>query len=243
LVFTSSCSVVYDGSPLRNVDESVSVTKHLEDYSHTKFIGEQLVLEANSETLKTCSLRLAGLFGPGDRQNLPGFLGSFDKGQSSTAIGSNENLFDFTYIENAAYAHILASDKLDTSHRVCGEAFFITNGTPVPFFNNARKFLVYFGAENSFYRHLPFGVALIIAHIVTFIVNLLSPIRKIAWTLTPFVVYNATADRYFDISKARKFLGYEPLYSLEEGICKSAKYFIKEREKEAIVRPKGTPQP
>lgn len=179
------------------------------------------------------------MFGPGDRQNLPGFLGSLDRGQSSTAIGDNFNLFDFTYIENAAHAHILASEKLDTSPEVAGEAFFITNGTPVPFFNNGRKFLTYFGAENSFYRHLPFALAIVLAYTITALLNLLAPIRQIPWTLTPFVVYNATTDRYFDISKARNLLGYEPIYSLEEGLRKSASYFLEEREKQGIMRPRS----
>ncbi|KAI0243590.1 erg26, C-3 sterol dehydrogenase, partial [Massospora cicadina] len=145
LIYTSSCSVVYDGSPIRNMNEETPlVINHIEEYSRTKYLGERLVLEANSHTLKTCSLRVSGLFGPGDRQNLPGFLSSLDKGRSSTAIGTNQNLFDFTYIENAAHAHLLAFEKLDNSPNVAGEAFFITNGTPIPFFNNARKFLTFF---------------------------------------------------------------------------------------------------
>ncbi|KAI9295135.1 hypothetical protein K502DRAFT_324494 [Neoconidiobolus thromboides FSU 785] len=244
LVFSSSCSVVYDGSPIRNMNESFPPVKnHIEDYSHTKYLAEDMVLKANSPTLKTCSLRLSGLFGPGDRQNLPGFLGQLDKGQASICIGDNTNLFDFTYIENAAYAHILASDKLDENDKIAGEAFFITNGTPMPFFNNARKFLTFFGAKNSFYKVLPYYVSFFIAYLVTFFINLLEPIKPIPWKLTPFVVSNATNDRYFDITKARTLLGYEPLYTIEEGLRKSARYFMDERERQGIPKPKDAPVP
>lgn len=37
LVYTSSCSVVYDGSPIRNMNEDAPPVKtHIEEYSHTK---------------------------------------------------------------------------------------------------------------------------------------------------------------------------------------------------------------
>jgi sterol-4alpha-carboxylate 3-dehydrogenase (decarboxylating) len=36
----------------------------------------------------------------------------FERGQTHFQIGDNNNLFDWTYVENVAYAHVLAADKL-----------------------------------------------------------------------------------------------------------------------------------
>jgi sterol-4alpha-carboxylate 3-dehydrogenase (decarboxylating) len=40
--------------------------------------------------------------------------------QTKFQIGSNQNLFDWTYVGNVAHAHLLAADKLDTTYPVAG---------------------------------------------------------------------------------------------------------------------------
>lgn len=45
---------------------------------------------------------------------MQGMYDVFRKGQTHFQIGDNNNLFDITYVENVAYAHLLAADKLDT---------------------------------------------------------------------------------------------------------------------------------
>jgi sterol-4alpha-carboxylate 3-dehydrogenase (decarboxylating) len=64
-VWTSSASVVFDGSDQDGVDETYPYPVHpVDDYSGTKATAEQLVLAANGQKrLSTCSLRVAGLFG------------------------------------------------------------------------------------------------------------------------------------------------------------------------------------
>jgi sterol-4alpha-carboxylate 3-dehydrogenase (decarboxylating) len=43
---------------------------------------------------------------------VPGFAKVLKEGRSHFQIGDNTNLFDWTYVGNVAYAHILAADKL-----------------------------------------------------------------------------------------------------------------------------------
>lgn len=84
----------------------------------------------------TVALRPAGIFGPGDRQLVPGLRQVAKLGQSKFQIGDNNNLFDWTYAGNVADAHVLAAHKLlDPKARseVSGETFFITNDTPLIF--------------------------------------------------------------------------------------------------------------
>src|SRR5262249_36031735 len=67
-------------------------------------------------------------------------------------LGPNDNLFDFTYAGNVAYSHMLAAERLlatkkryDTGasapldhERVDGEAFNVTNDSPVYFWDMAH---------------------------------------------------------------------------------------------------------
>lgn len=116
LVFTSSAGVVYDGHDLINVDERMPYPETpLDAYNDTKAQAERLVLAANdmeSGRLKTVALRPAGIFGVGDRQALPGFFNVLRTKKTHFQIGENKNLFDWTYVDNVAHAHLLAADKL-----------------------------------------------------------------------------------------------------------------------------------
>lgn len=49
---------------------------------------------------------------PGDRQFVAGLFQAWQRGQSHIQVGDNTNLFDWTYVGNCAYAHLLAADKL-----------------------------------------------------------------------------------------------------------------------------------
>ena len=114
LVFTSSAGVVFTGHDLIYVDERLDYpTTPMDAYNDTKARAEKAVLEANDENgLKTIALRPAGIFGPGDRQALPGFFQVLENKRTKWQIGNNVNLFDWTYVENVAHAHLLASDNL-----------------------------------------------------------------------------------------------------------------------------------
>lgn len=131
LVFTSSVTVLYEGLDLISVDERMPTTTNAEDfYVSSKAKAEKLVLEANDDSLLTCSLRLAGVFGsvhrrsecryrltsrfdrPGDRQILPGLMKVLQDRQTIFQIGDNTTLFDFVHITNVVNAHLLGAERL-----------------------------------------------------------------------------------------------------------------------------------
>ncbi|KAF7365274.1 C-3 sterol dehydrogenase [Mycena venus] len=89
--------------------------KHNDAYTESKARAEEAVLEANGKNgLLTVALRPAGIFGPGDHQQLlPGLYQVYERGQTHFQIGDNTNLFDWTYVGNVAAAHLLAADRLD----------------------------------------------------------------------------------------------------------------------------------
>ncbi len=136
-------------------DETAKVTTKIdkfEPYAGTKARAEYLVLEANNqnphdnEGLRTCSLRLAGVHGPGDPHLLGPALEKIPLKQTGIQLGTGDALSDFTFVGNAAHAHILASKALlaasegsQDQAKVDGEAFFITDDDPMSLWEFSRR--------------------------------------------------------------------------------------------------------
>lgn len=245
-VYTSSASVILDGvTPLVNADESFPLVygkSQPEYYTTTKALAEIAVLEANREpeTFLTCAIRPAGIFGEGDVQLLPKMVTAYHKGQTKFQIGDNTNLFDFTYVENVAHGHVLAVQALLQTHklptqpldyeRVDGEAFFITNGQPVYFWDFARQVWKEAGDTLPLEQvwHLSEGFALTIGAILE---NVFWVMGKTP-NLTRQQVRYSTMTKYHSIDKARRRMGYSPIVSLDEGIRRGVKYILEQEKAE-----------
>lgn len=199
-------------------------------------MAEIAVLAANrkpSDKFLTCSIRPSGIFGEGDSQLLPGLLQASLRGQSRFQIGENNNLFDYTYVQNVAYAHILAAaGLLETWRRqtapldhekIDGEAFIITNDSPAYFWDFARAVWKEagdtVGTDPKKVWVLPTGFALAVASIMEFILGIFGKEPS----LSTYKVRFSVMTRYFSIVKAKQRLGYQPLVSLEEGIRRGVK--------------------
>lgn len=335
-VYTSSAGVIFTGDDLVYVDESLPYPLvPMDAYNDTKARAEKEVLAANQPEesgFKTCALRPAGIFGVGDRQALPGFFNVLATGKTGWQIGDNLNLFDWTYVDNVAHAHLLAADKLllplsqqyDTKrlglehlsdkiadgndatryrppptslarpsppgvkdyaaempersgltaavdpagqewglnqrpvvrnkydplfhHQhptevndanpsplveganlarpylgVAGEAFFITNGQPIPFWDFPRALWKRVGHVD------PPGSVRTLSKSVGQALGFASEwwswlVGKDPLFTRYKVTYTASA-RYYNIEKARRVLGYEPVVPLEEGITRSADWW------------------
>ena len=139
-------------------------------------------------------------------------------GKTGFQIGDNSNLFDFTYIENAACAHLLAADRLSPDHpkysKVAGQAFFITNGEPVYYWDFPRALWRAAGHTPEKVTVVPKPVALVIAAIMEFVAWL----RGKEPFLTRVNVHYTCLNRYCNIAKARDALDYDPPVTLQEGI-------------------------
>lgn len=131
LVYTSTPSVVFDGSDLQGMDESLPYSSNpLCHYAQTKILAEKKVLAASSGQLLTAAIRPHLVWGPGDTQIIPRLLQRGRQGQLKI-VGSGTNRVDISYIDNVADAHILAAENLARSGTASGRAFFISQGEPV----------------------------------------------------------------------------------------------------------------
>ena len=117
-VYTSSGFLVHDTvRDLINADQTFSVL-YIPDqkqvYSHTKALTDDLVLASNDPKagMLTTSLRPVGIFGEGDLVALQTMIENAESGKNKVQFGSGDNLCDWTYVGNAARAHLLAVEGL-----------------------------------------------------------------------------------------------------------------------------------
>lgn len=132
LVFTSSPSVVFDGS--NHVDASNDLAyppQYLCEYPRTKAIAEQLVLAANGRWgLATCALRPHLVFGAGDPHLVPRIVARARAGKLRR-VGDGENVVTLCAVESAARAHVLAARGLEPGAPHAGKAYFVGQLRPV----------------------------------------------------------------------------------------------------------------
>lgn len=223
LVYTSSAGVIFNGQDVHNADESWPIPEvPMDAYNETKAIAEDMVLKANDPAngFLTIALRPAGIFGPGDRQLVPGLRTVAKLGQSKFQIGDNNNLFDWTYAGNVADSHVLAAQKLldpSTADKVSGETFFITNDTPAYFWALARTVWKADGHVDNKVIVLKRPLAIVAGYLSEWFSKMVGKEPG----LTPFRVKIVCAYRYHNISKAKELLGYYPRVGIEEGIKKT----------------------
>jgi 2-alkyl-3-oxoalkanoate reductase len=237
LVYTSSPSVVYTGRDLAGVDESAPLcTQAPCAYPTSKAAAERLVCEANSTTLATVALRPHLVWGPGDKNVIPRVIALARAGKLKI-IGSGRNKVDLTHITNVVDAHLLAEEVLagtsisnaipprpssGTCHTMddklqggaAGRAYFITNGEPV----------VLWDWINELLRGL--GMAGIEGKVSLRVASAAGALMEALWGVLPlkgeppmtrFMAKEMATDHWFDVSAARRDLGYSPRVSMATG--------------------------
>ena len=215
LVHTSSPSVVFDGSDIEGVDESVPYPDHFEAfYPQTKAEAEQLVLQANDQTLATVALRPHLIWGPEDNHLVPRILERGAKG-ALRKLGSRECLVDTVYIDNAALAHLQAADQLDVGSIVAGKAYFLSQGEPLPIWDVVNRILDA-GGLPPVTRTLSPSLAYTIGTILEKVYGLLK--LKGEPRMTRFVAKELSTSHWFDLSAAKNDFGYQPEVTFDEGI-------------------------
>uniref|UniRef100_A0A3Q3X031 3-beta hydroxysteroid dehydrogenase/isomerase domain-containing protein n=1 Tax=Mola mola TaxID=94237 RepID=A0A3Q3X031_MOLML len=133
LVYTSTINVVFTGEPIEERDET-SVPhvppSHIDHYSRTKAVAEQMVLSANGCSLKgggllrTCSLRPSGIYGPDERRHLHRVMVS--DYNTHLKFGDPRARMNWVHVDNLVLAHTLAARS--------GQVYFINDGVSVNLF-------------------------------------------------------------------------------------------------------------
>ncbi|MDB4306331.1 NAD-dependent epimerase/dehydratase family protein [bacterium] len=219
LVFTSSPSVVHSRDGLEGANESVPYPDHYgAAYPQTKAMAEMAVLASNGPDLATVALRPHLIWGPGDTNLVPQLLSRARAGDLRF-VGDGSNLVDTVYIDNAADAHMLAADRLEPGAACAGKAYFISNGDPWPLKKIVNGILEAGGLPPED-RSVPLRLALVAGALFE-AAHRVFP-SETGPRMTPFIARNFATPHWFDISAARRDLGYEPEVSIEEGFRRLA---------------------
>lgn len=215
LIYTSSASVVFDGKDIEGSDESSPYpVRPVSYYTATKALAEKLILKANSPMLRVLSLRPHLVYGTGDNHLLPGIISKAESG-GLYRIGKCRNIVDVSYIDNVVAAHINAAHAIIENQEISGKTFFITNGEPVLLWDFIDMILQTSGLE-PVKKRVPVWIVIVISHISQAFQRIF--IKNQESILTPFIVSELIRSHWFNISKAREHLNYNPVISNFEGL-------------------------
>ena len=215
LVYTSSPSVVFDGSDMEGIDESVPYPDHYEAfYPQTKAMAEKMVLQANDNSLATVALRPHLIWGPEDNHLVPRILERGAKG-ALCKIGRRPCLVDTTYIDNAAAAHLRVAEYLAPNSAVAGKAYFLSQGEPLPLWDVVNRILAA-GQLPPVTRTISPRLAFWVAGVLENTYRLLRITKEPP--MTRFVARELSTSHWFDLTAARRDFGYDPKVSFNEGI-------------------------
>jgi nucleoside-diphosphate-sugar epimerase len=225
LIYTSSPSVVFDGSNMEGADESVPYPeKYHAHYPKTKAMAEQAVIAASNTRLKTIILRPHLIWGPRDNHLVPRII---ERSGRLIKVGDGKNLVDTIYIDNAADAHIQAADRLEKNYHLSGRVYFISQDDPIPLWEMVDNILKTAGlapVRRSISRNTAWMIGAVL-EIVYKTFNISGEPR-----MTRFLADELSTAHWFDIKAAKKDLGYSPKISMEEGLLRLEKWLRQKPE-------------
>ncbi len=216
-IYTSTPSVVFGKDDLFGVNEECPYPKtHLTPYAETKTMAEKLVLQKNNGTsFLTCAIRPHLIWGPGDPHLFPRIIQKGKEGKLKI-VGDGENLVDIIYVENAAFAHVLAFENLRPGSRVCGQAYFVGQERPVKLWDFVNQVLGFMKIE-PVAQYIDINTAYRIGWVFEKFFKL-AGIQKPEPPMTRFVALNLGKSHYFSHEKAKRDFGYYPRVSIDEGL-------------------------
>lgn len=220
LVYTSTPSVVHAGGDLEGVDESVPYPDHFEGhYPATKALAEQAVRAAHGPDLATVALRPHLIWGPGDNHLIPRIVARAKAGRLRLVGTAPGPRIDTTWIDDAADAHLLAFDRLAPDAACGGRAYFISQGDPQPISVVIDGILAAHGLPPCD-RWVSAKAAYRIGGILEGIWRLFRVASEPP--LTRFVARQLATAHWYDISAAKRDLGYAPRRTVADAIAELA---------------------
>ncbi len=223
-VYTSSNSVVMGGQNITGGDETLPYTNRFTDlYTETKVVAERFVLSQNGVgDMLTCAIRPSGIWGRGDQTMFRKLFESVIAGHVKVLIGRESARLDNSYVHNLIHGFILAAQHLVPGGTAPGQAYFINDAEPINMFEFARPVVEACGVSWPRMRvngpmvraammgwqrlHFRFGIP--------------------APLLEPLAVERLYLDNYFSIAKARRDLGYDPLFNTEQAMSDCLPYYV-----------------
>ncbi len=187
-------------------------------YQVSKLEGEKIALDFFKKgKIGGVVVRPVGIYGPGDTRFLKLFK-HINRG-NFRMIGKGKALYHLTFVTDLIDGIILAGEK----NKINGEIFTIGGNEYLPLDELVTLIAKILGKKVSSF-HIPFFPV----YIASFICEIICRPLGIEPPLFRRRLDFFTKDRAFDITKAKKMLGYDPGTAIEEGLKKTAEWYLKE---------------
>jgi len=210
------CSTVGVQGEIRNPPATEEAPYNPGDhYQRSKVEGERYALSFfRSGKLSGVVVRPAGIYGPGDRRFLKLFRG-VAKG-TFTMIGDGKVLYQMTYVQDLVDGMILAAERKD----VQAEVFTLAGAEYTTLSELVLRIGRAMGVQVKI-RYVPVWPVMAAARACQAVCRLI----RVEPPLYPRRLDFFTKSRAFDISKARRVLGYEPKVDLDTGLRLTAEWY------------------
>lgn len=213
VIYCSTCGV-HGNVANPPADENAPIAA-ADYYQQTKYEAEPLVVEFNGRGLPTVILRPAAIYGPGDPERFQMIFRRVARG-SFAMFGSGRTLYHPLYIDNLVDAFLLAQQP----GKGDGRAYLIADAHYLSIEQLVRAVGVALDVDVRV-RHFPLLPLIVAGHVCETICR---PLR-IAPPIFPRRVDWFRQNRAFDISRARRELGYQPRVGLDEGLRLTAEWY------------------
>jgi nucleoside-diphosphate-sugar epimerase len=208
LVVMSSLSVYgikrHDGTV-----ETAPLCRTGDNYSDSKIEAEKrLAQEMESTGPAITILRPGFIYGPGDRKFIPKLLSAITSGRFAF-IGDGENVLNIVHIDDVVRCTLLAAVSPVAANR----SYNITDGTRT----TARDFVRELARISDLpepKRHVPYAAAYLLCRVSELVARATGRPPRISRAALKVL----GVSRFFDISRARHELGYQPSVFYREGL-------------------------
>jgi nucleoside-diphosphate-sugar epimerase len=185
-------------------------------YQYTKYEGEKVVREFTAKGLKSVIIRPTAIYGPGDPERFF-YLYRFAKKGKFYMFGNGKALYHPVYIDNLNDGFYAAWE----SSRINAETYIIADLQYFTIKELVKKVGQSMGIKVKFIQ-LPFFPLYIAACLCEFIcipLKISPPLfrRRVDWY---------RQNRAFKIDKARREINYNPRVGIEEGLKRTAEWYI-----------------
>ena len=219
-VHISTPSLYFDFRSRLNISENQLAKRFANHYASTKYLAEQMIQQNVHSFPDTVFiiLRPRGIFGPHDRVLISRVLALIARTKGNLPLpGAGEAVIDLTFVLNVVQALFLASTN---EQLLSGEIFNITNQQPMQLKTMLNMLLK--DRLHIDYRIRSFPYPLLFA--LACCSELVAKVTGKEPTLTRYSVGALYFDMTLNPEKANQRLGYQPIYSLEEGINLTAEW-------------------
>jgi len=203
-----------DRLDIKETDPLPTDDKQANRYSATKKMAEVIVKDVSRRYNLPCIvLRPRAIFGPGDTTLFPLLLERLKAGKLAIVGNGRECFGDYTYVDNVAHATLCCLDKTPTSPKV----YAITNDDRRRLFDIVDVICDRMKLKKP-WKRLPRAVAYNVAYVLEGIsaLLLLGGYKKVP-LFTRYTVNVVSRSSTFDISAAKRELGYKPIVSFDDG--------------------------